>query len=441
MNRLKAWILNSLYLVIYLLMTPVILYRCWFRGRPLGSFWQRACGRVPPVASNRHCVWLHAVSVGEVNLLEPVLEQLKTAHPESTFVISVTTATGMELAKNKYPDHACFYFPIDFSWAMQQALSRLSPDLIVLAELEIWPNLLRMAHGRSIPVAVMNGRLSEKSFSGYVKRKWLFQNTFKRIGQVLAQSADDAHRFIRVGCPADRVVVTGSIKFDGALQKPNADLVETLRQALKLSPSDFLWVAGSTQEPEELMVGRIWRDLVKRFPELRLVIVPRHPHRGAAILSGLGKIGVKASLRSQDRGHAVEADEILIADTIGELKGWWQLCDAAFVGGSFGDRGGQNMLEPAACAAAVCFGPNTWNFKAIVRQMLTQRVAVQVASERELEALVEQWISDPEAARQLGEAAFSMVNQSCGAVKKTCDRLGCYFPEVNELEPRQSKAA
>ena len=292
-------------------MTPVILYRCWFRGRPLGSFWQRACGLVPPVASNRHCVWLHAVSVGEVNLLEPVLDQLKTTHPESTFVISVTTATGMELAKNKYPGHSCFYFPIDFSWAMTQALRRLSPDLMVLAELEIWPNLLRICQGRGVPITVMNGRLSEKSFQGYYKRKWLFQNTFKRIGQVLAQSEDDARRFISLGCPPSSVVVTGSIKFDGALQKPDDDLVESLRQTLQLRPSSFLWVAGSTQEPEEMMVGRIWRDLVKQFPELRLVIVPRHPHRGAVILNGLGKLGVKARLRSRD-GGAVAEDEILI---------------------------------------------------------------------------------------------------------------------------------
>ena len=441
MNTLKAWGLNLLYLTAYVLLTPLILFRCWFRQRPLGNILQRGLGLSPRLPSDDHCVWMHAVSVGEVNLLEPLLQQLQTNYPRSKFVISTTTATGMQLAKRKYSSCSVFYFPIDFSWAVKNVLRRLAPNLLVLAELEIWPNLIRVAHDRNVPVVVINGRLSEKSYLGYFKRQFLFRRTFQRLDQVVAQSAEDARRFVALGCPDAKVKVSGSIKFDGALQCPEVQLDRDLRQQLQLREGDFLWVAGSTQEPEERMVGRIWLKLIKEFPRFRLVVVPRHPHRGKLIQSDLQSLGAQVQLRSEDVKAKLNAGEILIADTIGELKAWWHLSDAAFVGGSFGDRGGQNMLEPAAVGSAVCFGPNTWNFKSIVKLMLSEGVATQVEHEEDLANLIRTWVADPDAAAAMGRAASDLVQLSTGAVDRTCLYLQPYFSDTKMPVHRPIKAA
>ena len=441
LNTLKAWGLNLLYLSAYALLTPLILLRRWFRQRPLGNILQRGLGLAPKLPVDEHCIWMHAVSVGEVNLLEPLLQRLQTSHPHSKFVISTTTATGMQLAKRKYPEHLVFYFPIDFSWAVKNVLSRLRPRLLVLAELEIWPNLIRIAHDRNVPVVVINGRLSERSFRGYLRRQYLFRGTFQRLDQVVAQSVEDANRFVALGCPDARVKVSGSIKFDGALQGPKGELVEDLRQKLQLNEGDFLWVAGSTQEPEERMAAKIWLTLIKQYPQLRLVIVPRHPHRGQAIQTDLQSIGAQVRLRSENLDATSDAGEILIADTIGELKAWWELSNAAFVGGSFGDRGGQNMLEPAATGSAVCFGPNTWNFKSIVKQMLSEGVAKQVEREEDLAILMKTWVADPDIAAAMGRAAFDLVQRSTGAVERTCLSLRPYFLDASRSTHRPKKVA
>jgi len=356
------------------------------------------------------------------------LQQLRRRHPESRFVISTTTATGMQLAREKYPQYCCFYFPIDFSWAIRNALRRVSPDVIVLTELEVWPNLVDISHDQGIPVVVINGRLSEKSFAGYVKRQKLVRPFFRKIHQVIAQSNEYGRRFVQLGCQAEQVHVAGSIKFDGALQTPPRDQVDALRQSLQLAATDSLWVAGSTQEPEEQIVARLWHQLRKQHPHLRLVIVPRHPHRGECIRETLTKSGVPARLKSRSGHLPIGPGEILIADTIGELKAWWSLANIAFVGGSFGNRGGQNMLEPAACGAAVCFGPNTWNFRQMVSLLLSQDAAIQVDSESELRDFVEQCLADPQAARSRGHRAQDLVKSSQGAVTRTCDLLQRYFP-------------
>lgn len=384
---------------------------------------------------------MHAVSVGEVNLLESLLARLQAKYPDSNFVISTTTATGMQLAKRKYPDCRCFYFPIDFSWAVNNVLNRIAPDLLILAELEIWPNLIRFAHDRDVPVVVINGRLSEKSYRGYLKRKTLFQPTFKRLDQVVAQSNEDASRFVLLGCGDEKVKVSGSIKFDGALQGPEEAQVRRLRGLLQLDEGDFLWVAGSTQEPEERMVGSIWLELVKEFPNLRLVIVPRHPHRGKLIQADLQSLGAEVRLRSENLAARLNEREILIADTIGELKAWWELSDAAFVGGSFGNRGGQNMLEPAASGSAVCFGPNTWNFKSIVNSMLAEGAATRVENAEDLASLIRKWVADPHSATDMGRVAFNLVQRSTGAVERTCQALQPYFHDSKSPANRSQNAA
>ena len=422
-----AWLRNGIYLAAYALMLPAILYRRIAQGRALGSLPQRLLGRAPRVHAEHHCVWLHAVSVGEVILLQPLLAELQLRYPKSRFVISTTTATGMSLARQEFPGIRCFYFPIDFSWAVRSALRRVQPDVLVLTELEVWPNLVACATAENVPVVVINGRLSERSFHGYWRfRRWLVP-TFAKLSMVLAQSEEYAQRFVRLGCPPDRVHVVGSIKFDGACRTADSGVVDALRQYLSLQDGQTLWVAGSTQEPEEWMVASIWAELAQQHSGLRLVIVPRHPHRGPAIRALLSKAGWGCHLKSQTPGATTDPRQILIADTIGELKAWWSLADVAFVGGSFGDRGGQNMLEPAACGAAVCFGPNTWNFKQIVDLLVSHQVATQVSAEQELHHFVQRCLRDRDWGTARGQAAQQLVESSQGALSATCRWLAPFL--------------
>ena len=418
----------------YGIFTPYILYRTLVKGRSLGSwrqrFWERVLGHGPEVFGDRHCVWLHAVSVGEVNLLHPLVDELRQRYPDSDFVITTTTTTGLQLAKEKFPDLVCCYCPIDFSWAIHQRMRSWSPDLLFLSELEIWPNLIGIAKQKQIPIAVINGRLSEKSHRGYLKRKWLWRwfirPSFESLTKVSVQNAEDADRFVQVGCHRSAVSISGSIKFDGAMRSPDPSLLKQLARQINLRDGQTLWVAGSTQDPEEKIVSQVWQSLRADFPGLRLVIVPRHPHRGAEIRSRLVPSGIDVTLSSENQ-DSVDADTILVADTIGQLTGWWVLSSIAFVGGSFGDRGGQNMIEPAAAGSAVCFGPNTRNFKQVVRLMLARDVAEQVDSPEALQAFVRGCLQNPDQAAQRGRQARQLVEQSQGALTKTIEALDPLF--------------
>ncbi len=417
MSWFKTLALDTLWLTIYLVVLPVSVYRRVVHGRPLGNWRERVLGLAPQLDPAQHTVWLHAVSVGEVNQLGCLLPRLQLQYPASRFVLSVTTATGMQLAASKFPDVQRFYFPVDFSWAVRNVLQRIKPDLLILTELEIWPNLTVMAACRNIPVVVINGRLSEKSFRGYCRLHRLVAPCFARLHLVIAQNEAYATRFRELGCR--NVKVAGSIKFDGAAADPDSGLLAALQKSIQLDDGQLLWVAGSTQEPEEIMAARIWQSLLPDHAGLRLVIVPRHPHRGKSIQSRLAAAGIESQLRSADPQLAVPPDTVLISDTIGELAAWWSLAQAAFVGGSFGSRGGQNMIEPAAAGAAVCFGPNTWNFTKTVDMMLGAQVAEVVESEQQLRQFVERCLTDPRWARDRGQTARQFVLAQRGAVQRT----------------------
>ena len=417
MTLLKIAALDLLWLVASILILPVSIYRRLRHGRPLGNWRQRLFGLAPQLDASTHTVWVHAVSVGEVNQLATLLPRLRQQYPDTQFAISVTTATGMQLARETFADIPRFYFPMDFSWAVGSVLRRVRPDVLILTELEVWPNLTGMATRQGVKVVVINGRLSEKSFRGYSGIRPLVNPCFSRLQLVIAQTETYARRFRQLGCPDVRVA--GSIKFDGAAAPANPQLARELASSIALAPDDVLWIAGSTQEPEEVMAAQIWRDLRGKFPQLRLVIVPRHPHRGKSIGSQLETAGVRSELRSSGASPPCDRDAVLISDTIGELFAWWSLASIAFVGGSFGSRGGQNMIEPAANGAAVCFGPHTWNFARTVELMLQAEVAVQVDNETELRQFVQRCLSDGGFASELGGSAQRLVASQTGAVDRT----------------------
>lgn len=363
------------------------------------------------------------MSVGEVNLLAKTIDAFRARQPDWDVVLSTTTKTGYELAKRKYVGHCVFYCPLDFSWAVRRAMARIRPDLFVLAELELWPNLIAAARSHGAQIAIINGRLSDNSFRGYRRVRPLIAHVLQQIDLIAAQDEETAERFRALGARAESVHTTGSLKYDGAETDCNNPRTRELKRLAKIEADDIVLLAGSTQAPEEQMALAIFRRLKADHPRLRLIVVPRHPERFDEVARLLDASGLDWNRRSRMDESPIPPSSILLADTVGELGAWWGAAHIAFVGGSFGSRGGQNMLEPAAYGAAVSFGPNTKNFRDIVAALLSRDAAVVVKSEAELEAFVRRCLEDLAFAKQLGDHAQALVQSQLGATEKTINLL------------------
>ncbi|MGD0383841.1 MAG: 3-deoxy-D-manno-octulosonic acid transferase [Thermoguttaceae bacterium] len=448
------YLLNVLYLLLILCTLPWFLWQGVRKGKYRQGYPAKFLGLVPRRVSDKTCVWLHAVSVGEVNLLLPLIRLIQKQRPDWECVVSTTTATGMDLAKKKFPELIVFYCPLDFTWATSAAMRRIRPKILVLAELELWPNLICKAKKNGSRVAIINGRLGEKSFRGYRRIRPLIARLLRQIDLVAVQDETYAERFRRLGARPETVQVTGSMKYDGARTDRDNPATRRLAAMAGFTRDDIVWLAGSTQEPEEAMVLEIFRSLMAEFPRLRLVLVPRHPDRFDAVArlidqSGLAwqrhteltetqnNVGATVELSPQQcagvgervelsppqnslqKSQHTQQPRILLVDAVGELGTWWGAAQIAFVGGSFGRRGGQNMIEPAAYGAAVSFGPNTWNFSDIVYSMLAQNAAERLADAADLERFVRRCLNEPQYAAELGRRAKSLVQSQLGATERT----------------------
>jgi 3-deoxy-D-manno-octulosonic-acid transferase len=430
MSRFYAWSLNIAYFTLVVALSPWLAWSAIRHGKYREGFAEKLWGRVPRRDGKRPRAWLHAVSVGEVNLLATTIAELSQRLPEWEIVVSTTTKTGYDLACRKYPSRTVFYCPLDFSWAVDRAMRRMRPTLLVLAELELWPNLIAAAQRRGVRVAIINGRLSDRSFRGYRWLKPLVSRVLRRIDLIAAQNAETAERFRRLGARPDAVHATGSLKFDGAQTNRDNPRTQELRVLAGLAEDDVVFLAGSTQSPEEQTALTIFQQLAPDHPKLRLVVVPRHPQRFDEVADLIAQSGVPWVRRSElpqdatDR-HAPPRErwQVLLVDTIGELGAWWGAATVGFVGGSFGGRGGQNMIEPAAYGVATSFGPNTWNFRDIVAQLLAADAAVVVQTAAELEGFVRRSLERPEWGRALGERAQQLVISQQGATKRTADLI------------------
>jgi 3-deoxy-D-manno-octulosonic-acid transferase len=372
--------------------------------------------------------------VGEVNLLATFLKEFNRRNPAWQCVISTTTMTGMALARRKHPEHVVFYCPLDFSWAVKMAMRCIRPRCLVLTELELWPNLVRAASDRGTTVAILNARLSKKSFRGYRRIRSLLRPTLHRVDLIAAQNDEYAERFLALGAKPESVHVTGSMKFDGAQMDRANSTTRDLASLASIKDDDIVFLAGSTQEPEEQLALEMFRTLIDRHPRMRLIIVPRHPERFDAVAKLLGSSELDWQRRSElVSGHGgltprrspaeASASRILLVDVVGELGAWWGTAHIAFVGGSLGQRGGQNMIEPAAYGAAVSFGPNTWNFRDVVSMMLAENAAVVVNDGTALTQFVSRCLDDPAFTRDLGTRARRLVASQVGATRRTVGHL------------------
>ncbi len=417
-------LLDSVYVALLLAGSPYLLWQAVRNGKYRAGYGQKFLGLAPERDSGGPCMWLHAVSVGEVNLLGPLLKHIGQHWPGWQCVLSTTTAAGMEVARKKYPHLTVFYCPLDFSWSVNRAMRRIGPQLLVLAELELWPNLIASARRYGAKVAVVNGRLSQRSFSGYKLIRPLTRRMLRQIDLLAVQDHTYAERFLALGARPETVHVTGSMKFDGAQTDRNNPLAVRLKKLAGLADDDIVLLAGSTQVEEEIAAVEVFRRLAAAYPRLRLIIVPRHPERFDAVARWLDSTGLRWQRRSRLEADGPSSDaRILLVDAVGELGAWWAAAHVAFVGGSFGKRGGQNMIEPAAYGAAVCFGPNTWNFRDVVEAMLAAQAATVVHNADELAAFVRRCVEHPAYAAELGRRAQSLVKSQMGATQRTTQLL------------------
>ena len=412
---------NLIYLLVMVIFSPWLLWRIIVQNKNRRGWSAKFLGHVPRRTSDAKCFWFHAVSVGEVNLLKPVIARIRQERPDIEIAISSTTETGRKLAAEVFPDDITFFCPADFSWAIKRTLRRLRPDQLILAELELWPNLIRITSARSIPISVINGRLSEKSARGYRKFGFLFQPIFQKIDWIGAQSSDYAQRFVENGCAAQKVTVTGSVKFDGVrTDRNNAATLELKAVAANFgfAGDDFVFIGGSTQLEEDLLVADAYKILRKTHPQLRVILVPRHPDRVSRLCSELENRDISFALRSSQQTTS-DQDAILIVDVIGELSAWWGMADAGFVGGSMGSRGGQSMIEPAGFGVPVCFGPNTSNFKSTVAPLIENEAAEVVHTGHQIETFIKWSIEMRHLAQAMGARAQKVVTQNVGAADRT----------------------
>lgn len=428
-------LLNILYCIALWIASPLVIYRSarygrYRRGVRQKFFGVRADDFSPPLADpssadSSPVAWFHAVSVGEVNLVAGLIDAFRKEHPDYQVVVSTTTDTGYDLAKSRFVDLPVFFCPLDFTWAVDQTFRTLRPNLLVLAELELWPNLIKHAGQWGCRVAIANGRLSARSASRYQRFAAALARTFARIDWIGCQDSEIADRFLACGASPDSVAITGSIKFDNA--PLNRDLPEISRIARwsAVDPWHQVFIAGSTQSGEEEAALATYRQLSESHRELRLAIVPRHRERFAQVASLIEAAGYQVRRRSEHHTPAEHwaADTVILVDTVGELRNWWGISRIAFVGGSFGDRGGQNMLEPAGYGSAVCFGPNTQNFRDIARRLLDAGGAVRLNTPADLTTFVARCLDEPPAADSLGRQARSVVMSHRGATEKTVQQL------------------
>jgi len=414
------YFLNCVYLLLLTTAFPWFLWQSFRKGKYREGFAAKFLGLVPRREGNETCLWIHAVSVGEVNLVRPLLEEMRRRRPEWKFVLSTTTMTGMELARKRHPDLSVFYCPLDFSWAVNTAMRRIRPNALVLVELELWPNLIAAARRQGASVTVVNGRLSESSARGYSRIRIFAKRILRGIDLLAVQDETYAQRFRDLGAIEETLYVTGSMKYDGAETNRNNEATERLRGLWGISEEDRVFLAGSTQYPEELLALDTHLQLVESHPELRLILVPRHPNRFEAVAEILDARGVRWQRRTElDCAPADPEARILLVNVIGELGAWWGTAAIAYVGGSMGPRGGQNMIEPAAYGAAVSFGPNTRNFRDIVTALLARDAAVVVQDGAEMTAFVRQCLDAPDFRRQLGQRAQELVEKQLGATERT----------------------
>ena len=397
-----------------LLTLPYWLLRMITQGKYRAGLAERL-GRVPARlrSPGSGCIWIHAVSVGEVLAISRLVNALREQFPSRPVMISTTTATGQKLARERFGEENVFYFPLDFAFAIRPYFRVLRPELVVLAETEFWPNFLRLAQQSGARIAVVNARISDRSLPRYLRLRAIWRRVLQAVNLFLAQSEEDQGRLVAIGAAPDRVRVTGNLKFDITAPR-ETPLVATLRQKIE-GP---VLVFGSTVDGEEPLLLDAFRTVLARHPLALLVLAPRHPERFGAVAGLLASSGFRFWRRSQLPADKALAGGVLLLDSIGELAAIYTLATLAFVGGSLVPRGGHNILEPAQHGVPVLVGPHTENFRDIVNTFQREN-AVVIVQPQELAREILRLLDDTAARSDLGWRAVTVSGAQAGATGRT----------------------
>jgi len=423
------WLYSSLLLLALVISMPWWLLEMLRHGKyRIG--WRERLGRVPDwlfTPGPGNTIWIHAVSVGEVLAISRVVEELKMHLPGWRIVVSTTTDTGQKLARERFGANNVFYSPLDLPFAVRAYLRALQPNLLLLAESEFWPNLLRWARLSGASVAVVNARVSDRSLPGYMRVQRPLRRVMQNVRLLLAQSEEDARRLVKIGAPAERVHVSGNLKFD-VIPPANPAILAQFLGALEREKIGPLLVAGSTLEGEEAMLLDTFRQVVLQYPAPLLVLAPRHPERFEPVASLLASSGVPWTRRSQWDGQRPIAGEIFLLDSIGELASLYEYADLAFVGGSMVPRGGHNVLEAAQFGTPILVGQHTENFRDII-EVFRKADALRVVTPQSLTATVLQLLENDHDREVLGRRAAEVMRSQRGATERTVNALLEMLPE------------
>jgi 3-deoxy-D-manno-octulosonic-acid transferase len=417
-----VYLLYSLALAIaFVLAAPWYLWKGRGTGRYTSSFRQRM-GRLPVALneSRNPAVWIHAVSVGEVLAARALIAPLKARFPGYKVLLSTTTVTGQEIARKSVGADGIFFAPFDLAGPVSRTLDAVRPSLLVLVETELWPNLIREAHRRGARVAVVNGRISERSFRGYKRARWFWRGVLGYVDLFLMQGEAHAERIRSLGASAGRVHVVGNLKFDAVGASRASD---ELARLLGDSSGRAVWVAGSTMPGEEEIVLRAFRRIRERVPDAGLIVAPRHPERFAAVPPLVEAAGFPCLRRTRLAPGEWRKGSVLLLDTLGELAQVYSFATVVFVGGSLVPTGGHNILEPAVAGKAIVVGPHMENFGEIAAAFRAENALVEVASGDELAEATLGLLADDHGRTALGERALALVGRNRGSVARTVDAL------------------
>ncbi|MHC4394430.1 MAG: 3-deoxy-D-manno-octulosonic acid transferase [Planctomycetota bacterium] len=421
------FVADLLYFLVAIFISPVIVYRM-VRYRRYLSGWEQRFGKISRKNPQKKCIWLHAVSVGEVNATKTIVEEFERKFADFEIVISATTDTGFARATALFgANHSIVYFPFDVSWIMRRAFGNIQPVICLLMELEVWPNFVRIANKRNVPVVIVNGRISDKSFSRYTKIKPIARSIFRKLTLILAQSDQYAERFKEIGTAVEKTIVTGSLKYD------TAQITDKVKGAYSLATQlgiddERLWVAGATGPGEEKILLDVFTHLTKsnQFPDLRLVIVPRKPERfdeTAQLITDAGFDFVRYSSVKDSNVSQSGKVPVILGDTMGDLRKFYSLATIIFVGRSLVPMGGSDMAEAAALGKCTIFGPHAFNFKQTVDALLADEGAIVVEDKQQLVETMQKCLTDTDFARKIAQNGREVIRKNQGATQKTIDQI------------------
>lgn len=427
---MKWFLYNFLFTIAYICMMPKFLWRMARRGGYVNRFADRF-GCYPPEIlarfnDGRKRFWIHAVSVGEVAVAGQLMEELRQQSPDIAFVLSVTSSTGWTQAQKQVRDtDILIHNPLDMPRCVKRALEAIRPEAYIITETELWPNIIRLATQRNIPVFLVNARISDRSAPGYRRLKCWFGPVLNMMTRIYAQSDLDAQRLCDAGCDAERIEVTGSMKFDVAHRNEakEAELRDYLTSA-GFSSNARILLGGSTWPGEDAFLLKVYAKARAINPNLRLILAPRHFEKADAVEANIRVAGFTCLRRSRVATPTpMPEDTVLLADTTGELMGLYGLADVAFVGKSLYEHGAQNMIEPCLCGCATVVGPNTENFRPVMSDLLAHEAILQAPDEATLEKTLLGLLEDPTSAKALGGRSSKAVALRCGVTPRLVSDL------------------